>query len=233
MKSILIIEDDRKWKCKLDEILFQFNYSNLHFCSALEVELFLKKEIPELIIVDLKMGENHIFETLKKDNYNKIPILFVTATTNIELYNSTKLFSNTSYLVKPFHPISMKAAMDRLIGNELIPIEKKQYGITVRGIFNEKIFLDVNNIVSVKSEWNYCVIKTPKNQFALKTNLIKLMLALGEQMIRTHRSYIVNTKYIQKINLSKMTIKIENVILPIGRKNKANVEAYLNLIREI
>ena len=122
--------------------------------------------------------------------------------------------------------------MDRLIGNELIPIENK-HGITVRGIFNEKIFLDVNNIVSVKSEWNYCVIKTPKNQFALKTNLIKLMLALGEQMIRTHRSYIVNTKYIQKINLSKMTIKIENVILPIGRKNKSNVEAYLNLIREV
>jgi DNA-binding response OmpR family regulator len=151
MKSILIIEDDRKWKCKLDEILFQFNYSNLHFCSALEVELFLKKEIPELIIVDLKMGENHIFEILKKDNYNKIPILFVTASTNIELYNHTKLFSNTSYLVKPFHPISMKAAMDRLIGNELIPIENK-HGITVRGIFNEKIFLDVNNIVSVKSE---------------------------------------------------------------------------------
>jgi DNA-binding LytR/AlgR family response regulator len=52
-------------------------------------------------------------------------------------------------------------------------------------------------------------------------------------MIRTHRSYIVNTKYIQKINLSKMTIKIENVILPIGRKNKSNVEAYLNLIREV
>ena len=67
MKSILIIEDDPKWKCKLDEILFQFNYSNLHFCSALEVELFLKKEIPELIIVDLKMGENHIFEILNKE----------------------------------------------------------------------------------------------------------------------------------------------------------------------
>jgi DNA-binding LytR/AlgR family response regulator len=87
--------------------------------------------------------------------------------------------------------------------------------------------------VSIKSEWNYCVIKTPKNQFALKTNLIKLMSVLGEQMIRIHRSYIVNTKYIQKINLSKMTIKIENVILPIGRKNKSNVEAYLNLIREV
>jgi DNA-binding LytR/AlgR family response regulator len=87
--------------------------------------------------------------------------------------------------------------------------------------------------VSVKSELNYCVIKTPKNQFALKTNLIKLMSELGEQMIRIHRSHIVNTKYIQKINLSKMTIKIENMLLPIGRKNKTNVEAYLKLKREI
>jgi len=233
MKSILIIEDDSIWKSKLDEILFQFNYSNLHFCSALEVDLFLKKEIPELIIADIKLGENHIFDILKNDNYNKIPILFVTASTNIELYNRTKLFSNSSYLVKPFHPISMKAAIDRLICDNKIPIENKQYGITVRGIYNEKIFLDVNNIVSIKSEWNYCVIKTQKNQFALKTNLIKLMSVLGEQMIRIHRSYVVNTKYIQKINLSKMTIKIENVVLPIGRKNKSNVEAYLNLIREV
>jgi DNA-binding NtrC family response regulator len=125
MKSILIIEDDSKWKSKLDEILFQFNYSNLHFCSALQVDLFLKKEIPELIIADIKMGENHIFDILKNDNYNKIPILFVTASTNIELYNCTKLFSNTSYLVKPFHPISMKAAIDRLICDKKIPIENK------------------------------------------------------------------------------------------------------------
>ena len=234
MKSILILEDDPIWQRKLDEILFQFNFSNLHFCNdLLELDLFLKNQIPDLIIADILIIENYIFEILSNANYNKIPILFVTASTEIELYNYTKIFSNTSYLVKPFHPISVKAAIDKLIGDEKIPIEKKQYGITVRGIYNEKIFLDVNNIVSVKSELNYCVIKTPKNQFALKTNLIKLMEVLGDQMIRIHRSHIVNTKYIQKINLSKMNIKIENVILPIGRKNKTNVEVYLNLVREL
>jgi len=234
MKSILIIEDDPTWQHKLNEILFQFNFSNLNFCSKIEeVDLFLKKQIPDLIIADILIIENYIFDILSNESFINIPILFVTASTDIELYNYTKIFSNTSYLVKPFHPISVKAAIDKLIGDEKIPIEKKQYGITVRGIYNEKIFLDVNNIVSVKSELNYCVIKTPKNQFALKTNLIKLMSELGEQMIRIHRSHIVNTKYIQKINLSKMTIKIENMLLPIGRKNKTNVEAYLKLKREI
>jgi DNA-binding LytR/AlgR family response regulator len=234
MKSILIIEDDPIWQHKLDEILFQFNFSNFHFCNELqEVDLYLKNQIPDLIIADILIIENYIFDILSNESFINIPILFVTASTDIELYNYTKIFSNASYLVKPFHPISVKAAIDNLIFGEKIPIEKKQYGITVRGIYNEKIFLDVNNIVSVKSEGNYCVIKTPKNQFALKTNLIKLMEALGDQMIRIHRSYIVNTKYIQKINLSKMNIKIENVILPIGRKNKTNVEEYLNLIREL
>lgn len=234
MKSILILEDDPIWQRKLDEILFQFNFSNLHFCNdLLEVDIFLKKQIPDLIIADILIIENYIFDILSNENYNKIPILFVTASTEIGLYNYTKIFSNASYLVKPFHPISVKAAIDKLISDEKIPIEKKQYGITVRGIYNEKIFLDVNNILSVKSEGNYCVIKTPKNQFALKTNLIKLMAALGDQMIRIHRSYIVNTKYIQKINLGKMSIKIENGILPIGRKNKTNVEVYLNLVREL
>jgi len=116
-------------------------------------------------------------------------------------------------------------------------MKKKQHDITVRGIYNEKIFLDVDHIVYVKSESNYSIIKTPKNQFALKINLIKLMLALGPHMIRIHRSYIVNTTYIQKVNLRQMTIKLkiepENVILPIGRSNKPHVEEYLNLIREI
>jgi two-component system response regulator LytT len=137
------------------------------------------------------------------------------------------------YLVKPFHAISVKAAVNKLTQNEKKTTEKKQHNITVRGIYNEKIFLDVDQIVYVKSESNYSIIKTPKNQFALKINLIKLMLALGPHMIRIHRSYIINTTYIQKINLSKMTIKIENAILPIGRSNKSHVEEYLNLIREI
>ena len=234
MNNILIIEDDAIWQSKLDEILFQFNYSNLHFCSELlEADLFLKKQTPDLIIADILIGKNYVFDILNNEKYAQIPILFMTASTDIELYNHSKLFPEAMYLVKPFHAISVKAAIDKLIQNEQKPVDKKQYGITVRGIYNEKIFLDVHNIVYVKSEWNYCVIKTPKNQFALKTNLIKLMHALGPQMIRIHRSYIINTTYIQKINLSQMTIKIENVILPIGRRNKPNVEEYLNLIREI
>jgi two-component system response regulator LytT len=234
MNNILIIEDDAIWQSKLNEILLQFNYRNLQFCSELlEADLFLKKHTPDLIIADILIGEKYVFDLLKDENYAKIPILFITESTHIELYNRAKLFPTTMYLVKPFHPISVKAAIDKLIQDNQKSVEKKQYGITVRGIYNEKIFLDVNNIVHVKSESNYCIIKTPKNQFALKINLIQLMLALGPQMIRIHRSYIINTAYIQKINLSKMTIRIENAILPIGRRNKSNVEEYLNLIREI
>lgn len=238
MKNILIIEDDAKWQRKLDKILVQFNYRNLHYCSdILEANLFLKKQTPALIIADIFIGKNYVFDILNNEKCAQIPILFITASTDIELYNMTKLFPTAMYLVKPFHPISVKAAIDKLIRPEKKPVENKEYGITVRGIYNEKIFLDVHNIVYVKSESNYSIIKTPKNQFALKTNLIKLMLALGPQMIRIHRSYIINTTYIQKVNLSQMTIKLkielENVILPIGRSNKSHVLEYLNLIREI
>jgi response regulator of citrate/malate metabolism len=126
MKSILIIEDDPTWQHKLNEILFQFNFSNLNFCSKIEeVDLFLKKQIPDLIIADILIIENYIFDILSNESFINIPILFVTASTDIELYNYTKIFSNTSYLVKPFHPISVKAAIDKLIGDEKIPIEKK------------------------------------------------------------------------------------------------------------
>ena len=61
MKSILILEDDPIWQRKLDEILFQFNFSNLHFCNdLLEVDLFLKKQIADLIIADILIIENNL-----------------------------------------------------------------------------------------------------------------------------------------------------------------------------
>jgi two-component system response regulator LytT len=238
MKNILIIEDDAKWQRNLDKILVQFNYRNLHFCrDILEANLFLKKQTPALIIADILIDKNYISDLLKNEHSAKIPILFITTSSNIELYNMAKLFPRAMYLVKPFHQISIKAAIDNLIEEEQKPVANNLYGITVRVIYNEKIFLGVDQIVYVKSESNYSIIKTPKNQFALKINLIKLMLALGPHMIRIHRSYIINTTYIQKVNLSQMTIKLkiepENVILPIGRSNKSHVEEYLNLIREI
>jgi DNA-binding NtrC family response regulator len=90
MKNILIIEDDAKWQRKLEEILLQFNYCNLHFCvDLLGADLFLKKQIPALIIADILIDKNYIFDLLKNEHYAKIPILFITSSTDIELYNNT------------------------------------------------------------------------------------------------------------------------------------------------
>jgi len=119
MKNILIIEDDAKWQRKLDKILVQFNYCNLHFCrDILGANLFLKTQIPDLIIADILIDKNYIFDLLKNERYATIPILFITASTDIELYKKTKIFPEAMYLVKPFHAISVKAAVNKLTQNE-------------------------------------------------------------------------------------------------------------------
>lgn len=232
--KILIVEDDPIWQTKLQEILQNLGMNNLEFCNDIEsFQASMTISQPEVIITDVFLGDQVIFDFLNDSTFQHIPILFITNSEQVELYERSKLIPIRSYLIKPFHAISLKAALDNIFKPQHEGISQQFPGIEVKGIHNEKIILQSSQIVFIRSEWNYCFIKTPNNQFLYRASMDKIQALLGDDMIRVHRSYFVNKNNITKISLSKMEISTTHNVIPIGRKYKENILEYMAKNRKL
>ncbi len=232
--TILLIEDDPLWQAKMQQILHEIQLPDVAICDSLiTARQFLLHTIPDIIITDIMLGEDLVFSLLEKEEYKKIPFVFITSSEDGELYNRAKQVPNAMFLVKPFHALSVQAAIDKVMMHHQKQLGSKPNGLAVRGIYNEKIFLKAADIIFVRSEWNYCVIKTPRNQFALKISLKKIIDDLGSDMIQIHRTYVVNKNYLLKANLQKMEVLTECGLLPIGRQYKQHVLEHLDTIRQL
>lgn len=226
---ILIIEDDKIWQSKIEFMLNFHQYYDISICNNLSsTREFLLQRKTDLIIADIILEDQFIFTLIEEGTIASIPIIFITSSEDLKYYqlSKNKLFS--SYLIKPFHAISLIAAIENHAElNNINKITKPQKFITVRGVYNEKIELVSSQIVLIKSDWNYCHIKTLKNQFALKSSLYKLQQNLGNEIIQIHRTYLVNKKHIGKVNFKTMELFTPLGNLPIGRLYKQNVIDYI------
>jgi len=104
MKKILFIEDESALQKTLGEVLQQEGYRVI---SALNGEVgveLAKKEIPDLILLDLVLPKLHGFEVLKKlkeeVETNKIPVIVLTNLEEAEDVEKALELGATTYLVK-------------------------------------------------------------------------------------------------------------------------------------
>lgn len=226
--KLLMIEDDPIWQSKIQQMLEELGYTDLEvYDSLIGAEQLIEASQPHLIISDVILGNSLIFDLFKNGAHTQLHFIFITTSESTSHYELSKKIPNSLYLVKPFHKISLAAAIDKLSIN--INKALKIYGITVKGNQNERIYLPTEQIVYVKAELNYCIIKTKHNQFAIKKSLLTLINELGPQMLQIHRSVIVNKKQIDKIQLQNNEIITALGKLPVGRQYKQNV---MNVLAE-
>lgn len=224
--KVLLIEDDPFWQTKMQMMLQELNIHDVTICDdVFTSKKSLAESIPNLIIADILLDNGTVFELFDHNNYKDIPVLFITASENQELYNRSKFRPTVQYLIKPFHKLTLLSSIEKLTTTRIS--QKDNTGIYVKGVHAEKIFLTQDQIVYLKSERNYCIIKTPRNQFATKGSLTNIAKIFGDEMIQIHKTYLVNKKHIQKVDLLHMKVEITNSILPIGRVFKKNISQFL------
>lgn len=226
---LLIIEDDIFWYTKLEMMLYEIDASWTITCveNLAKAKLYLEDTIPDIIIADILLGNQTVFSLFENEDYRQIPVIFMTASDDELFYNHSKDILDSFYLIKPFHKLSLKSAIDKTIAQSKRRLSRNAKGLSVRGARNEKIDLKVQDIVSIESEKNYCIIKTVKNQYAMRASLTQLLQELEPELLQIHKTYLVNKKHITKVSITKSEVWTEIGSLPIGRKYKSNVMEYL------
>jgi len=165
---------------------------------------------PDLILLDIQLGDQTSFEVLEKVDLEKFDVIFVTAYNNYAL--KAFQYSAVDYLLKPINPILLqkavrKSAEKRKNINASLMLNTLLDNLKGKSKSLEKIVLstaemmhvvEVDSIVKCQSSGNYTTFyfKDGK-QLVISRTLKEFDEQLSDSgFFRVHRSWLVNQSYI-------------------------------------
>ena len=133
----------------------------------------------------------------------------------------------SSYLVKPYTTYKLIETLDYIAGEHL---EKKKEKITLKdsnGVYLHVILDDIDYIESSSKE---TIIYTHNNHIKISNMTINELLDIfPDNFVQCHRKYIINLHHFYSYDKSTFIIQVGKHSIPLGRKQKKNIEERLHL----
>ena len=178
--------------------------------------LFLDYNMPKLNGRDLL--------DLKKD---KSKVIMITSNTEFAV-DSYKYDEVEDYLVKPLNYNSFFESVQRVM-KKISKNAGPDYPTSRQSIMlkdgNNWIPTNYSEINYIKSESNYCIFFTENGKIMTLAKLKDLEEKLPSNFLRCHRSYIINSDFIERINLDEVVVKSDAI--PISQQFKDNIRRYI------
>lgn len=209
--NAIIIDDEidsiRTLQIELNKYCPQVNISG-SFTSAKEALMTLKNHAPDLLFLDIELGEMSGFDLLESLGECSFDIIFVTAFDEFAI----RAFEVTAmgYLLKPFDKHQLVSAVNR--------VEKKRIAATptyqvllenLRNTNNEKLIVPtesslevilISEIIYLRSENNYSRIFIQNGEEFLSSKSLKKFESVltPAGFFRCHNSYLINLKQVRR-----------------------------------
>lgn len=230
MKRKLIICDDEveilnNLSSKIEELQPEkWDIQTVKTREQLE-ECFIS-ETPDLLMLDIQLkGDNGIEAACEiQKRYPYLPIIFITG--YIEYAQEIFRIRPVYMLIKPFDDEKIKDALIR--AEEFIDKCKSNYiQFSSKGnIYN----IDCKEICYAESEKRKMIINTAKENYEIYMKMDDILKMLPNNFVCTHKSYIVNMNYIQKITKNEVVLYTGKEI-PVSRTRYKDVkETFMSFV---
>lgn len=159
---------------------------------------------------------------LKQDS-SKVIMITSNADFAVDSYNYPNI---VDYLLKPVSFDRFYKAIEKMTQHKpekAIPEQKDSFFVKDG---NKWIQVKTEDIQYIKSESNYVVLHLPGKKIMSLMNLKDLEMNLPPHFIRIHRSYIVNSRFIDFISSDELSV--QQNILPVSAKYKEFLKSLLN-----
>ncbi|MDR4509223.1 MAG: response regulator [Candidatus Brocadiaceae bacterium] len=115
MKTILMVEDDKNQLLLYKQVLSSEGYNVITAANGLEAVEMVKKQLPDLIVLDINMPKMDGIEAMGRilSLYRKIPIVINTAYSNYK--DNFMSWSADAYIVKSSDLTELKNTIKELI----------------------------------------------------------------------------------------------------------------------
>jgi two-component system, LytTR family, response regulator LytT len=226
---VLIIEDDVLWQMKIEIMLSSFMDCQLHTADSIEVaQQYIERFEFDLIFSDIVLPDGLTTDLFAK-KIVQCPILFMTSFEEYDHYKNAMNIASAAFLVKPFHELTLRATIDLLQKNHSITqVQQPKTGVSVVGKYGQREILLLNNIYLIQVEGNYSIIYTESQKHVLKISLKKLIDQLDANFIQIHKSTIINSKFIERVDVSNACVHLKGTRVAIGRSFQKSFLQFLS-----
>lgn len=212
--QVVIIEDEFFVASHLKDLVVDFGYEVVGVYYSGEDFLEQTDWQFDTAIIDIFLSEElsglDIAEKIKEKNK---PFIFLTANQDTDTLKKAARLEPKAYITKPFKINDISAALE--IISYSLPNK-----IEITGA-NGKTYINPSDIVFVKSDGVYIEIQTHEKSIIQRKLLKDIIDELPNNFVRVHRSYLVNTNYIEQRQPHQVTVKGQKI--PVSRNFKENL----------
>lgn len=245
---IVIVEDEFVIAEDIASLLQSHGYHVAGVYRSAESALpQILKQPPDLLLVDINLAGalSGIYLVSKVSEQITLPVIYITANSDPDTYNRARSTKPNAFLIKPFTPANLLASIDLALYNfsrDESPAQIKSFSKDVENDFqtviNQNLFIRVNgkhkkiapeSILYAEASGSYTVLKTDTEHFTISQNLSQFTQKTPLlDLIRIHRSYLVNIKRVDSFDEANVWIGKERI--PIGESYKSNFMSRIHCI---
>ena len=216
--KIAICDDEQNQIEYLTSLVSSWSMGEGHCCKisafpSAEAFLFAYEDDKayDILLLDIEMGNMtgvELAKTIRQSN-DTVQIVFITGFPDFiaEGYEVSALH----YLIKPVSEGKLRSVLDKATIN--LSKAEKRLCIT----YDRQIdYVPLNKIMYIESQKQYVHIHTTDETYRVKISLADIGTQLDEYFFKCQRSFIVNLRYISRINSDCVVLK-NDVKVPISR----------------
>jgi len=167
------------------------------------------KTLPDLVIVNLSQKSSLIFQMVMQlhQYVDRLPLFIAVSNSTEHAYDAIK-GGFFDYWLLPHNEFEIRKTVFKL--RKQLPKEQVPTTLCLK-TYNDYHYLDTNEILYLKADNNSTdfIMRNGQVISAYKT-LKSFETTLPKNFIRIHQSYILNTKYVARINYGKNTCTLRN-----------------------
>jgi two-component system LytT family response regulator len=250
--NVLIIDDESKARSLLTTIIKEYvaNISQLYEASNLldGIEI-LKQESIQVVFLDIEMPNHTGLQLFEFINIEEVEFEIIFTTAYSEYAIQAFEFSAIDYLLKPLRPNKVVASIEK--AKKTLEQNQVQQRLTElkSALASEKFnklalpvedgirFIKIEDIYFCEADAMYTNFYLKGNEKILISKPLKYFTDLLENkalFYKTHRSYLVNLQYLQKIVKKEGTyLELEdNHRVPVSKEKKDNLFELINTLNK-
>ena len=212
--------------------------------SVVEASKLLRKQQPDILFLDIMLGDGTGFDVLEIIPDLRSKIIFVTASDAFAI--KAFKFAAIDYILKPYSDEDLNNAILKAL--KQVQPEKKQLSVLQESIANptnvpKKISLHtldkivvvaLEDVIKCKSDNNYTTFYFENGSKLMVTKTLKYFADLLKEshFLRVHQSHLINIKYIKEYIKSDggyLVLKDKSTV-PVSVRKRAEVLEALNSI---
>jgi two-component system LytT family response regulator len=221
MTSYILIEDEPKSRILMQQIMHEYfpNWRMLSVCGTVsEGAESIKAFNPDLVLMDIEIGEGTAFDLLQLFDEPKFKVLFISAYEHYAL--KAIKFAALDYIMKPIDVEELEKVLkkfeaslqpdNRMKEVKLIHEAKNHIGNIMIPTGKGFHLVKLDDIAYLEATGSYVIVHLIDRTQVLATHTLGYYedLLSEESFFRVHKSFIVNVKHVSKV-LTQKTLQIE------------------------